>query len=887
MKVMKAYFPLVVVLLFLSSPFSAWADADTGKLRATLANGLRVVIVQNTLAPVVATQVNYLVGSNEAPEGFPGMAHAQEHMMFRGSPGLSGPQLSNIMALMGGDFNAVTQQTVTQYMLTVPKDSLTVALHVEALRMRDVLDAQDLWDQERGAIEQEVAQNLSSPEYIFSSRLLAELFADTPYAHDALGTRPSFQKTTDAMLKSFYNQWYGPNNAILVIVGDVDLFLTLSKVKELFEPIPPRPVPPRADIRLKPLKAAAITLDTDLSYGLAVVAYRFPGIDSPDFSAGQILADVLDSRRGNLYSLVPAGKALFTGFDGEALPKASYGYATAAYPLGGDGPALVATMKGIIADYIKDGVPADLIEAAKRHEVMNAEFQHNSVAGLAASWSQAIAVEDRSSPDDYIAAIRTVTVEDVNRVLREYLVNDTAITAVLTPRSSGKPVAAKAFTGKESFSPRETAPVELPDWAKSLTRMPSVQSSRVKPDVFMLANGIRLIVQPETVSATVSVFGQIKSNVDLEEPAGKEGVADILGGLFSYGTSSLDRLAFQKAQDDIGADISAGMSFSLKVLSDQFESAMDLLADNLLHPALPESGFAVVREETVGKLRGQFQTPAYLSERALREALYPHGDPALRQASPETVSALTMKDVVSYYGKAFRPDMTTIVVIGKVIPTQARMLVEKYFGSWTVSGPKPATELPQVPLNKATATMIPDASRVQDQVTLAEMIGVTRSHPDYYRIQLANHILSGAFYATRLYRDLRERTGLVYTVESFIETKKNRSLFGVYFACDPPNVAQARALVERNIREMQTDLVTQEELERAKILLVHQISLSEASIDSIADGLLSRSMEDLALDEPVRASVLYLETTAEQVRKAFATWVRPDDFVQVIVGPEP
>jgi zinc protease len=383
------------------------------------------------------------------------------------------------------------------------------------------------------------------------------------------------------------------------------------------------------------------------------------------------------------------------------------------------------------------------------------------------------------------------------------------------------------------------------------------------------------------------LFGQIKSNVDLEEPEGKEGVADILGGLFSYGSSSLDRLAFQKAQDDIGADITAGTSFSLKVLSNQFEQAMELLADNLLHPALPESAFAIVREETIGKLRGQFQTPAYLSERALREALYPHGDPALRQASPETVSALTMKDVVSYYGKAFRPDMTTIVVIGKVIPTQARMLVEKLFGSWTVSGPKPATELPQVPLNKAAATMIPDASRVQDQVTLAEMIGVTRSHPDYYRVQLANHILSGAFYATRLYRDLRERTGLVYTVESFIETKKNRSLFGVYFACDPPNVAQARALVERNIREMQTDLVTQEELERAKILLVRQIPLSEASIDSIADGLLSRSMEDLALDEPVRASVLYLETTAEQVRKAFATWVRPDDFVQVIVGPEP
>ncbi|HUL01545.1 MAG TPA: pitrilysin family protein [Nitrospirota bacterium] len=886
MKTLKTYYSFFVILLFLT-PLSSRADVDTGIVRATLANGLRVVIVQNTLAPVVATQVNYLVGSNESPEGFPGMAHAQEHMMFRGSPGLSGAQLSNIMALMGGDFNAVTQQTVTQYMFTVPKDSLTVALKVEALRMRDVLDSQNLWAQERGAIEQEVAQNLSSSEYVFLSRLLAEMFADTPYAHDALGTRPSFQKTTGAMLKDFYNKWYGPNNAVLVIAGDVDPRKTLSTVQELFGTIPPRPVPPRTDVRLKPLKAVAINLDTDLPYGLAVVAYRLPGTDSPDFSAGQILADVLDSRRGNIYSLVPAGKALFAGFDGEALPKASYGYAMVAYSPEGDGHALVSKIKDIIADYIKNGIPTDLIDAAKRHELTEAEFQQNSVAGLAASWSQAIAVEGRFSPDDYLAALRMVTTEDVNRVMREYLVNDTAITAVLTPRPSGKPVVVKTFSGKESFSPRETTPVELPDWAKSVGKIPGVQLSQVNPDVFTLANGIRLIVQPENVSATVSVFGQIKSNVDLEEPAGKEGVGDVLGGLFAYGTKSLDRLAFQKAQDDIGADISAGMSFSLKVLSNHIERGMELLADNLLHPALPEPAFAIVQEETIGKLRGQFQTPAYLSQRALREALYPRGDPALRQASPETVGTLTMKDVISYYEKGFRPDMTTIVVIGKVTPAQARMLVEKFFGSWTASGPRPSTELPPVPLNKASAATIPDEGRVQDQVTLAEMIGVNRSHPDYYRLQLANHILSGAFYATRLYRDLREKTGLVYVVESFIETKMNRSLFGIYFACDPQNVVQVRTLVERNIREMQTDLVTKEELERAKILLLRQILLSEASTDSIAEGLLSRSMGDLALDEPVQAAVQYLETTAEQVRNAFATWVRADDFVQVVMSAKP
>jgi zinc protease len=172
-------------------------------------------------------------------------------------------------------------------------------------------------------------------------------------------------------------------------------------------------------------------------------------------------------------------------------------------------------------------------------------------------------------------------------------------------------------------------------------------------------------------------------------------------------------------------------------------------------------------------------------------------------------------------------------------------------------------------------------------VTLAETINVTRSHPDYYKLLLGNHVLSGAFYATRLYRDLRENAGLVYTVESFLETGKTRSLFGVFYACDPPNVSKARALVEHNLREMQTTPVTPEELQRAKTLLVRQIPLTEASTDSIARGLLSRSLEDLPLNEPVRAAAYYLETTAEQVRDSFAKWIRPADFVQVTVGPNP
>src|ERR1041384_4557829 len=129
----------IVLAAFLGAIAAAQAATDSEITRATLKNGLRVVIVRNTLAPVVTTEINYRVGSNESPAGFPGMAHALEHMMFRGSPGLSAAQLSSLIAAMGGSFNANTQQIVTQYFFTVPSSDLETALNVEALRMRDVL----------------------------------------------------------------------------------------------------------------------------------------------------------------------------------------------------------------------------------------------------------------------------------------------------------------------------------------------------------------------------------------------------------------------------------------------------------------------------------------------------------------------------------------------------------------------------------------------------------------------------------------------------------------------------------------------------------------------------------------------------------------------------
>jgi zinc protease len=829
--------------------------------------------------------MNYLAGSNDAPPGFPGMAHALEHMMFRGSPDLSADQLTSIAAAMGGDFNAETQQSVTQYFFTVPKQHLDVVLHIEAIRMRNVLSTDALWDRERGAIEQEVAGDLSDAEYILYKQLLSTMFRTTPYEHDALGTLKSFDATTGAMLKQFHETWYAPNNAILVIVGDVDPGATIAEVESQFGAISRKELPARQEVKLQRVQSETLRFRTDMPYGMAVSAFRWPGINSPDFATAQVLADVLDSPRGSLRDLVSQGDALSARFSFDSFPEASLGYVMATFPPGEDGTALLRRVREALEQIARNGIAADLIEAAKRHEVAGDEFQKNSISELAKLWSQALAVEGRGSPAEDTKAIEKVTPKDVCELARRLLHPRDSISAILMPQTFGKATPSAPVSRTESFAATKDVNVALPTWAEKVNRLAIAQSS-VHPEVATLPNGLKLIVQPETVSDTISVFGHIENNSVLESSRGKEGVSEVLDEMLLNGTESLSRIAFQKALDNIGADESAGTDFSLEVLANDFDRGVALLTDNELHPALRAKEFKIIRRQIADSVEGELASPAYRTQHALKSALLPKDDPDLRHATPESVSSLSLADVRNYYRRVFRPDLTTIVVIGNVTPERARSVIEHYFGAWKSIGPKPGTVLPPVPTNRASNMQVPNASRVQADVTLAETLPVTRTHPDYYALNLGSNVLDGGFYASRLSRDLRENTGLVYSVSSALETSSTRALYSISYGCAPGNVSKARAIVERDLKQMQTDTVPEETLNRAKAFLLQQIPLSESSVHSISDGLILRATNELPLTEPFEAAREYLRLTPQQVQAAFAKWIRPTDFVQVTEGPK-
>lgn len=391
--------------IFLAAAFAAAAlfgtlrpvDASVSVTRATLANGLRVVVVHDPLAPVVSTVLNYEVGSDE--QTVDGEAHALEHMMFRGSESLSSSQLMDAVSVTGGDFDADTRDSVTQFFFTVPSQYLDIALHMERSRATGLTLAADQWAQERGPITQEVTQDNSNAIYRLFQKMIGRVLTGTPYAKNGLGTVNGFaHQVNTPLLKKFYSTWYKPNNAVYVIVGDVDGPATIAKVKALFGSVPAATLPARAPVSLLPIKPKTFRDDSDLPVTVVLFGYRLPGYDSPDYAASQIMGDVLSSQRGDLFGLAAEGKALQTGFQDQTFRKAGFGFVYGVVPVAVKPETIDAQMRDVIEAYRKNGVPAELVEASKAREIAQLEFSANSIQDLAFQWSDAVAVAGLRRP---------------------------------------------------------------------------------------------------------------------------------------------------------------------------------------------------------------------------------------------------------------------------------------------------------------------------------------------------------------------------------------------------------------------------------------------------------------------------------------------------------
>ncbi|MBV8371585.1 MAG: insulinase family protein [Candidatus Eremiobacteraeota bacterium] len=861
---------------------SAPAEA-AGVVRETLANGLRVIVLPNKLAPVATTYVSYGVGSDD--DTMPGIAHATEHMLFRGTSDVSGGQLADIAARMGAEYNAFTTDQYTLYYYKFPAAYADVVLHLEADRMANAaIRAQD-WATERGAIEQEIRAQESRPLHAVSMKLRERFFAGTPFATASAGTVPSFEKMTADDIRAFYRAWYKPSNATLIVAGDVDPQRTLADVHRHFDAIPAGEVPARKPIEVPPLASSSLEEPIDFPVGVGVLAYRQPGSNDADYAASRVLAQVFSSGRGVLADLTATGKTLGVLSFTNQYPEMGAGFLLAIPARGSTPQAAQSLLSGVLDDYRTNGVPAELIDAARTRLLSEQAYQQSSISGLGLAWADANA--QHRTPDAVYAAIANVTADDVNRVLRTYYTADHRLSIVLTPKPSSTVPKTDPSAGIEHVGFTPTMHEPLPAWAQSALKAPlHPPSGEIGARPHRLANGMRYAVRRETAAPTVVVSGVIRTSPLLYEPKGKDGVHLLVDALLPWGTTTYDRKGYEAQLDAIAASAALGESFALKVQAKDFERGIALLADGMLHPAFAPSAFAIVRANTMQSVALADKLPKTKAELAQRLALYPAGDPRRRDVTEQTIAGSSLDDAKRWYRFAFRPDETTLAIVGDVAPERADAAIRKYFGAWKAAGAPPSFRFPQLraKAKQAQTVTVKVPTNVQSEVTLKQVFPMRRDDADYVPLLLANTMLSGEGTGSLLMEELRTHRGYVYTADSDFNVNAAGAEFSISFSSDPKNVGRANAAVVAMIKRLQSAPLSAVELQRAKALLLAQRVLPLDSYAGVAADMLAGVKDGYTESDESWFWNALLRTTPGQIQHALRR-IDADHFVRVIVEP--
>jgi zinc protease len=358
----------------------------------------------------------------------------------------------------------------------------------------------------------------------------------------------------------------------------------------------------------------------------------------------------------------------------------------------------------------------------------------------------------------------------------------------------------------------------------------------------------------------------------------------MLNTLFSWGPKGMTRSEFESAWDSIGADYSTGTSFSINALPEFFDRGVELLSKDLLQPALPQDAFASQQPIQRRQAAGNVQSPVFQFRIAIQKGLIPAGDPSLRRPTPESIGSLTLDAVRAYHQAVMRPDQATIVVMGGIEPQAARAIIEKYFGAWNASGPKPVLEYRPVPASGASEVFISDAVREQNQVVLSETLPLTYEDPVHYALQMGSEFLGGDSFASPLYRELRVKRGLVYSVGSSAGFGRTRSQFSLSFGAYPDKVREARQLALQMVKGMAETPLSDQDLHLAKGQALRQIELSAQAASDIAQSWIGYNEEGLSLNRLFEVARHYEGLTGPEIQAAFKKYIDPDRLSTFVLG---
>ncbi len=848
-----------------------------------LPNGLTLIVHEDHKAPIVAVNVWYHVGSKNEKPGKTGFAHLFEHLMFNGSEHFNDDYFKALEKVGATDLNGTTNTDRTNYFQNVPSSALDYVLFLESDRMGHLLGAIDQakLDEQRGVVQNEKRQGENQP-YGVVRQLLSEYTypAGHPYSWTTIGSMEDLNAASLEEVKEWFRTYYGPNNAVLVVAGDVNPAEVKAKVEKYFGDIPPGPPLTKQTAWVAKMTGERRAWAQDrVPQARVYMVWNVPPITDPEADLLDLVASVLSNgKTSRLYKRLVYDEQMATDVNAYVWGKelgSQFMIVATAKP-GGDLATVEAHIREELAKLLSRGPAADEVERAKL--TWRADFLRGieRIGGFGGK-SDVLATGEvfYGDPAAYKRQWQTVagaTPQSLQQVAKKWLSDGLFVLEV------------HPFPKLEAKGPgvdRSSLPAvgELPE-----PSFPELQTAT-------LPNGLKIVLAERRAVPLVEMELLVDAGYSSDTPE-TLGRASLAMAMLDEGTKTRTALQISDELQKLGAELATGSSLdasfvSMSALKEKLAESLELFADVILNPTFPEQDFDRLKKQQLAAIAREKVTPVAMGLRVLPALLYgeghPYAVPFTGSGTEATVAKLTRDDLVRFHQTYFKPNNATLLVVGDVSVGELKGLLEKLFAGWK-PGDVPAKALKQAPGPQTREVYILDRPGSQQSVILAGLVAPPKNNPQEEALRIVHEVLGGSF-TSRLNMNLREDKHWSYGARIVFPDARGQRPF---FAMAPVQGDKTKEALAETAKEFESIVaarpVSADELTKAKGNLTLTLPGRWETNEAVLRSLVEIVQFGLPLD--------YYKTYAQRIRhvdlaaahKAASELIAPSRVVYVVVG---
>ncbi len=873
-----------------------------------LANGLVLILHEDHSDPLVHVDITYHVGSGREEAGKSGFAHFFEHMMFQGSDNVADEQHFKLVTEAGGTMNGSTNTDRTNYYQTVPANQLEKMLWLEADRMGFLVDSvtQKKFEVQRETVKNERGQNYDNRPYgRFREQVSAALYpTGHPYSWPTIGYMEDLNRANVNDLKKFFLNWYGPNNATVTIGGDLDLQSTLELVVKYFGSIPKGPKIKMPEKTLVTLASDRyISMEDNVHLPLVYMSYPTVSARHNDEAPLDLLAQILGGGKTSLlYKNLVKNQFAVQASVNHPCAELACSFNMLALPHPASGKTLTdleKIMRETLLEFETRGVEPDDLEKAKAQMEARFIFGLQSVRGKV---SQLAANQTYTGNPNYIeqdiARYANVTKKDVDRVFLQYIKGHNAVIMSVVP--TGK---IGAVTHKDNFAPIQrklaaestTSSSDL-DLRKAKdnfdrSRMPvaGINAAVDVPEIWQrnTKNGIKILGSLSTETPTTSLLIKVPAGHYYEAKI-KAGTANLVASLLNESTARKSTEEMSKALQLLGSSISIYsnnqfINVSVNSLTKNIDETMELLKEKLLHPAFLESDFIRIQKNTIQGIVNSKKNASYLARTAYNQLL--NGDDIAAtpiNGTENSVSALTLEDVKSFYSSFVKPEGTQLIVVSDRTEQQLSSALS-VLNNWKGSGPELTLKIVKSQSKKGIIYLVNKNKAPQSSIRIGKRGLKQDITGEFYRTYLMNFPLGGAF-NSRINLNLREDKGYTYGARSFFWGNKLTGGYAVTAEVRANVTDKAIIEIVKEIKNYNKDGITDSELVFMKNSINQRDALKYETPSAKLDFLGQILEHDLSPKFVEEQTQIVRDITASEINQLAKKHLNLNEMLLVVVG---